>query len=259
MATGRARFCPGVWRKPEPCLIVTDLSYGRFSSMFKRNFWQGFSLLCTCSLLSVAACAEPAWVSDQFEIMLRTGPSTDNAIQLMVGSGARLEVLEDDAESGYSRVITSGGTEGWVLTRYLMREPAAREQLETLTRQLTDVNADGATVNSQLDAVRGEHESAKQRITELENEQSALQAELAEIRRVSANALAIDRQNKELQQQLTDTEIEVSLLEQEKDNLGSQSTRNWFITGALVLFGGVLLGLILPRLKMQRKSRYDSF
>jgi SH3 domain protein len=80
------------------------------------------------SIVGDAAIAESAWVSDRFEITLRSGPSTSNAIQLMIGSGAELEVLESDAESGYSRVRTGGGTEGWVLTRYLMSEPAARDQ-----------------------------------------------------------------------------------------------------------------------------------
>ena len=96
---------------------------------------------CAATLLSAllfvsAASAESAWVSDEFEITLRSGPSTSNAIELMLSSGTELEVLERDAESGYSRVRTGGGTEGWVLTRYLMNEPAAREQLARLTSQL---------------------------------------------------------------------------------------------------------------------------
>jgi SH3 domain protein len=90
-------------------------------------------VLLAALLLPVAAFAESAWVTDQFEITLRSGPSTSNAIQLMLSSGSRLEVLERDPDSGYSRVRTQGGTEGWVLTRYLMNEASAREQLERLT------------------------------------------------------------------------------------------------------------------------------
>ena len=45
-------------------------------------------------LLSVAASAQEAWVSDEFEIMLRTGPSTSNAIERVLKSGTALEVLE---------------------------------------------------------------------------------------------------------------------------------------------------------------------
>ena len=102
--------------------------------------------------------AAPAWVTDQFEITLRSGPSTGNAIQLMLRSGTQLEVLEQDAESGYSRVRTEGGTEGWVLTRYLMRERSAREQLSTLTSQLTSANTRGSSLDSQLSAIKGEYD-----------------------------------------------------------------------------------------------------
>ncbi len=220
---------------------------------------QRIFVICVGALVSLAAFGEPVWVSDQFEVMLRTGPSTDNAIQLMIGSGAELEVLEQDDESGYSRVMTNGGTEGWVLSRYLMTEPGARAQLETFTRQLMGVNTEGASLDSQLGAIRGEFESAKRQISELERDKTDMQAEIDDIRRAAADTLAIDSQNKNMQQLLTDAEIRVSMLEHENDSLVSQNTRNWFIAGALVLFAGVLLGLILPRMKWQRKSRYDRF
>ena len=203
--------------------------------------------------------AESVWVSDQFEIMLRTGPSTSNAIQRMLGSGTELESLETDAESGYSRVRTSGGTEGWVLTRYLMGEPPAREQLIRLSSQLTNATARGSSMGSQLQSIESEYQSATRQVAALESERDQLQAELDEIKRTAANVLAIDSQNKDLRQQLTDTEIEVSVLEEENASLNAQSSRYWFIAGSLVLLGGILLGLILPRMKFQRRSRYDRF
>lgn len=232
---------------------------GRIFQMIKKRFLQRTCVLLLGFSLSVPALAESAWVSDVFEVTLRTGPSTSNAIQLMLESGTELEILEEDADAGYTRVRTNGGTEGWVLSRYLMAEASARQQLQTLTQQLTSANAEGTSRESQLGAIRGEHDTAKRRIAELERNESALQKELAEIRQTAANTLAIDSQNKNLRQQLTDTEIQVSVLEQANETLSGQTTRNWFITGALVLFGGVLLGLVLPRMKWQKKSRYDSF
>ena len=209
--------------------------------------------------MSAGAWSQAAWVSDEFEVTLRTGPSTSNAIQLMVGSGTRLEILEEDPESGYSRVRTGGGTEGWVLTRYLMDEPSAREQLETLTQQLTSATAEGASMTSQLGAIRGEYDAATRRIRQLESDNAELKSQVEDISSKAANTLAIDRQNRDLQQKLTDAEIQVSVLEQEKEQLVSQSNRNWFITGSAVLLLGMLLGLVLPRMKFQRRSRYDRF
>lgn len=226
-----------------------------------QHLRKSFTVLITIICISAtgSAAAETRWVSDQFEVMLRTGPSTNNAIQLMVDSGTELEVLETDSSSGYSRVRTNGGTEGWVLTRYLMSEPSAREQLQSLTRQLTDAASEGSSMGAQLAAIRTEMDEATRKIRTLEREKLAIQSELDAVTRKAANTLAIDQQNQGLQQQLTDSEIRVGILEQENEQLASEATRNWFITGALVLFGGVILGLILPRLKFQRRSRYDSF
>jgi SH3 domain protein len=210
-------------------------------------------------LLAVAVNAEPVWVSDQFEVMLRTGPSNSHAITRMLPSGTQLELLERDAEEGYSRVATAGGTEGWVLTRYLMDEPPARQQLERLTRQLASAQTEGSSLGAQLAAITGEYESAQARIASLEREKQALQAELDRIKEASADVLAVDAQNKDLRQRLTDTEIRVGILEQENRELRTQTKRNWFLAGGLVMLVGIVLGLWLPRIRWQRRSRYDRF
>jgi SH3 domain protein len=209
--------------------------------------------------LSATAYAESAWVTDEFEITLRSGPSTSNAIELMVSSGTELEVLARDADTGYTQVRTQGGTEGWVLTRYLMREPSAREQLETLTSQLTNANSRGTSLNSQLEAIREKHDTATQRIAALERDKSALESELAEIKRTAANVLSINEQNQSLMEQLTAAQIRADTLEQENRTLARQTTRYWFIAGAVVLLVGMLLGIWLPRIRWQRRSRYDRF
>ncbi len=205
------------------------------------------------------ALAESAWISDQFEVMLRTGPSTGNAIQLMVDSGTELEILDETTDSDYTRVRTGGGTEGWVLSRYLMSEPSAREQLRILTQQLTSATTEGDSMGGQLDAIRSEYETATRRIRQLEDEKSSLQSEFDETTRKAANTLAIDRQNENLQLQLNDANIKVNVLEQKNDELTGASRRTWFFVGAAVLLVGIVLGLVLPRMKTQRRSRYDSF
>ena len=219
-----------------------------------------YRVVVLCSLFAIqAAWAAPAWVTDQFEITLRSGPSTSNAIQLMIKSGTQLEVLERDAESGYSRVRTAGGTEGWVVSRYLMNERSAREQLERLSSQLTDANSRGTSRGSQLTSIKDQYDAATARIATLESEKAALEQELAEIKRTAANVLAINDQNESLMEQLSAAQIHGDTLEQENRQLAGQSTRYWFMTGAVVLVVGIILGIWLPRIRWQRRSRYDRF
>ena len=227
--------------------------------MIRRFSLRTLGLLGIGALLPIAAMAEAVWVSDQFEVMLRTGPATSNAIERMLTSGTELDVVERDAESGYSRVRTLAGTEGWVLTRYLMSEPSAREQLATLSSQLSNASERGSSMGAQLEAIRNEQRQSESQIRSLEKERDDLRSELEEIKRTAANVLAISNQNQNLQQQLTAFEIQVDTLEKENGELAGQSTRDWFITGALVLVGGILLGLILPRMRWQKRSGYDSF
>ncbi len=221
--------------------------------------------LCAFSICLFGLCAsekawsESAWVSDEFEITLRSGPSTSNAIQLMVGSGTALEILERDTDAGYTRVRTGGGTEGWVLSRYLMAEPSAREQLQTLSGQLSSANTKGSSLTSQLAAIRGEHGTATKRIETLEREKSQLEQELAEIKRTAANVLRINDENTDLHKQVLDAGIRMDILEQENRELSSQTTRYWFMTGGFVLLVGIILGLWLPRIRWQRRSGYDRF
>lgn len=227
--------------------------------MMNGRIGQGATLFACCFLAMSGVRAESVWVSDQFEVLLRTGPSTENAIRLTMSSGTQLEVLEQDAQSGYTRVRTNAGTEGWVLTRYLMPEPPARQQLEKLTSQLTNANARGTSMGSQLDTIRSQYEKATAQIASLERDNTSLQSELEDIKTTAANAISIDRQNKDLRQQLTDAEIKVNILQQENEELASQKNRNWFLAGALVLLVGVVLGIWLPRIRWQRRSRYERF
>ena len=59
--------------------------------------------------------------------------------------------------------------------------------------------------------------------------------------------------------ELTAAQIRADTLEQENRALASQTKRYWFMAGALVLLVGVLLGIWLPRIRWQRRSRYDRF
>ena len=216
--------------------------------------------ICLLLFLPIAeSAAQSVWVSDQFEVMLRTGPSINYAIERMLPSGTALEVLERDDESGYARVRTATGSEGWVLTRYLMNEASAREQLAALTNRLTNANTQGSSLTSQLDAVRSEYTTASRQIATLERDKGRLEQELADVKRTAANVLSINDQNKSLREQLATAEIEVATIEQQNRELTGQTTRYWFITGALVLVVGMVLGIWLPRIRWQRRTRYDRF
>jgi uncharacterized protein YgiM (DUF1202 family) len=72
---------------------------------------------------------ETRYITDVFEVTMRSGTSTSNSIVRMLGSGEAVSVLEEDLASQYSLVETSAGKQGYVLSRFLMEEPAAKQTL----------------------------------------------------------------------------------------------------------------------------------
>lgn len=214
-------------------------------------------LVCCLFFSSAMAQAETRYVTDQFEITLRSGPSSTHAIQRMVGSGVALKVLESNVEDGYSKVQMKGGTEGWVLSRYLMREPAARNQLEQLSDQLAKVTEGSMRVR--VSAIKNAYESAERQIESLKLENKNLENELISIKAMAANVLAIDQKNDELTEDLSDKDAQIKTLVEENYALKGTKQRDWFVAGAVVLFVGLLLGLVIPRIQWRKRSRYESF
>lgn len=200
---------------------------------------------------------ETRYVTDQFEITMRRGPSTDNAIIRMLPSGTPLQVIDSDAATGYTRVkLTTSDTEGFVLTRYLMRERDARSQLAALQQRLATLRDQSGDRGRQLDDLRQSNAAAAQRIAELERANERLESDLAALQQKAANVINIDRENTTLRKELTDTQIELQSVQEENRELSSRRIMQWFIIGAAVLLVGIVLGLILPGLRRRKRGGY---
>lgn len=209
-------------------------------------------------LLAAEAGAETRYIQDQLEITLRTGESTRNSIIRMLTSGTSVELLETNPDSGYSRVRTRDNTEGWVLTRFLMSEPSARQQLASVRVQAATLREDHARLETELAAVRSENESLRGQLSEMEERYRQASRELSEIRAAASDVLAVNENNRVLSQQITDVQQELDAVRADSAALRRDNTRRWFMTGAGVAFGGLLLGLLIPRLRGRRRSSWGS-
>ena len=72
-------------------------------------------------LISTTVYAKTAYVTDELKITLRTGESATHRIARMLPTGEKLTVLSTNEKTGYSKVRTTGGAEGFVLTRCAYR------------------------------------------------------------------------------------------------------------------------------------------
>ena len=200
-----------------------------------------FSALAVLLLLPLMVVAETRFV--EVEVTLRRGPGTDFGISQMVRSGSPVEVLETNRAAGWTRVRLGTGTTGWMLTRYLIENPASMQELVAAQRRIEELTA----LNREVGGERNR----------LMNESDKLAEELAKLRDLSSDTIALESTKNRLEASVTRLEQEVSLLKEENRLLGANVKRDWFLAGGGVLFIGLLLGLVLPRVRWRRKRSWN--
>jgi len=203
---------------------------------------------------SIALGAETRYVTDQLSITLRAGESTRYKILRNLPSGTPLEVLGINESTDYARVRTEDGKEGYVLVHQLQEEPVARDRLDEVEKRLAQYEQDPDTLTARLGRLQTEHRRLQDRTRSVERDKQRLEQELATIRRASANIVEITDERERLRMQVAELTRAQADLQQENRELGNQATQRWFLIGAGVLAGGILLGLILPRLRLGRRK-----
>ncbi len=172
------------------------------------------------SLMIHQSWAASAYVTDHFRISLRRGPSTENKILKFLPSGYPVEVLEN--QEGWSLVRSRDDEQeslrGWVLSRYLITRQPWEKQAQTLLQ---------------------ENEILKKKLAGFENKwKAALKQEKDSCAKLKA---AHDASQKTIQR-----------LMQENKKLKFSQRDRLFILGAVVLFLGLISGLIVGRPKKRR-------
>ncbi len=187
-------------------------------------------------LLSEVSFAQTKYVTDEFEIMLRTGQSGRHEILRQLKSGTPLTVLEQGND--YTKVRLGSGVEGWVLTRYLVNQASGRDRLTALQKKYDDL---------------------QQRFSQkVEQEKDKLRGEITRLERIAKKPLELQRENEQLKAQLEEEKQAYLELQKESEVLKSPyKDRQWFITGALVVLGSMLVGIVLTRIPWQKRKRWN--
>lgn len=221
-----------------------------------KNFIVLLVTLLTLSSFTVSA-ETTRYVSDELEITMRSGQGVKFGIKKMLQSGTPLTVLETDP-AGYSKVKTPNGVEGWVLTRFLSNTPSSRDRLITSEQKIASLELEVAKYKQEIETLTGKTSDAASENQTLSEKAQRLTKELDDLRRTASNAVALDNENRQLKQKLQDIDHQSQLLTMENDSLKNSNTKTWFAIGAAVLFAGILLGLILPRLRFSKKDSWGS-
>ena len=233
------------------------------SQLLKNGFYQSRRLLSffLCVLLLsqtslVNAADETRYISDVFYVPLHSGNSTKHRIiHRGLKTGTRLSLLETDDDAGFSRVITTKGTEGWIQNQFLSATPIARLRLADAQNKQQQLQRELTRLESNNKETKQSNNDIQKQVKLLSRQNQNLTAELASIKKISANAINLDTNNRELLKKNEMLKIEIAELQANNSRLSDKSDKEWFFRGSLAVLIGVFLAILLPKLKPKARSR----
>jgi len=212
-------------------------------------------------LSSNAALAKSVYVTDSMKYTLRSGASSSHKVIRMLPSGTRLKLLETDKATGYSKVSTNSGVVGYIPTRFTLNQPISRWFLDKANKKLEQLSAENKLLKTDLGALKSDNKNSLSSNQSLEKERNQLDKELNNLRKTASNAIQLQRQRNELQERVVHVERELQQLKRKNQTLEDSSNQDWFLYGGILSFLGIFFGLLIPKIRWQRRtqSNWDTF
>lgn len=210
------------------------------------------------AVISQSAVAQTRYVTDDFEIMLRTGPSIQNKIVRTLRSGDRIEVLREDAGNGHSQVQTSNGEIGYLLTRFITTSRSAASRVEALNRQLEELSSEPGELRTLLANSQDENEELREENSSLSRQLKSSTAELARITEAAGNAVFLASENEKLDAEVQQLLLQLDDIRIQNETLKDQANRVDNLITAGILLLGLFLGWILSISGRRRRNSWGS-
>ena len=214
-----------------------------------------FSAFLLLLIATDSVVADTVYVRDTLYVPVRGGQSSEHRIlHSGVRSGTRLERLEENDDTKYSKVRMKSGLEGWMQTQYLVAEPIAEDQLDAANSQLASLKAQYQASLIQIDEFDTAQNQLDQTRVELQVENQELSAELNRITALATSVIAIDEENKMLKEEQTSLHRSIDSLDVANQDLQDDSNQSWFLRGAGTVLMGLLFGFWVARRIYQKRS-----
>ncbi|MCH2189719.1 MAG: TIGR04211 family SH3 domain-containing protein [Gammaproteobacteria bacterium] len=217
-----------------------------------------FFIIGVIALCSPGASAQTNYITDNVEIMMRSGPSSKNKIIKILESGDRVTIINNDVGNGHSEVKSSSGAIGYVLTRYLSETPSARNQVKRLQSQLNQLRAKPGELQALLANAQDDNQALIAQNTSLTAKLKNITEELDNIKRVSSDAVNIANKNSKLETEVQQLLLQLDDIRIQNKSLKDQSEQQWFMLGVGAIVLGLFLGWLLSKRSGSRRQSWGS-
>lgn len=205
--------------------------------------------------------AQPAvsayYVSEALEVPLRAGASNRHKVIGAVRGGTAVEVLKVDGAKDYTQIRTAAGVKGWLPSDQITETPGSQEQLASARQELEQMKARHRDLQQHMDAVLSRPDGEATSYPQLYEDALRLRQQLAQYHKVASDTVAIDERNRILQERVVTLERQLQVVEQENQGLRNDNNHLRLLMGAVILGVCLLLAVMMPRIREQRRAQWS--
>ncbi|MFH1993882.1 MAG: TIGR04211 family SH3 domain-containing protein [Pseudomonadota bacterium] len=196
-------------------------------------------------IFSAAVRAETMYVSDLTEITLRTGQGIDHKIIAMIQSGQQVEILE--AADQWTKIRLPDGREGWVVSRFLSSKLPCSMELEELKKKHEGLLSLTNSPYKEMAKFQEETRKLKTELAVSEKTLNELKTAYETLKNKSPGLSTLQADYQRVVAELGQQKNGAEKLEEKLSKVEMRQHIRWFISGAVVLFVGFLMGFNAKR------------
>ena len=205
-----------------------------------------------CLVFSTTSLAETVYIRDTLYLPLRAEPlEASELIRKGLKSGTPLESLGELTPNGYRwvRFEEDNGNvvEGYIHDQYLVDQPIARTQLETLSARLEAATQEANVASAALSKAVMIRDTALAEAADSEEQLRLANDEIIRINTLSVDAINLAAALDTEQQRTRDQAAEIEALKAQRATLSQDVEQRWFLIGGAVVFCGALIGFWVSR------------
>lgn len=205
-----------------------------------------FAVMMVVLLGNKLCLAENVYVSDYFEITLRSGPSDEHKVVGFLHTGQPVEILSKQDKWTEVRLLESGSDhrEGWVLSQFLVPRLPWQYKAEELAKENTKLKTELSSLKTEFKKAVGQKKALIAKLKsagEVVDESKIKIDEAPSVEEIEG----LKKEFKKTQSMLLSAQKNIQRLSEENKQLRSAAGYKWFISGGLVLIMGLIVGIIL--------------
>ena len=205
-------------------------------------------------MLPAVGTAQTVYVSEDFEITLRTGPGNDRKIISLVQSGKALEIIEKGDE--WSMVRAPNGKEGWVLNRYITTNQPCAMVLDRVRQDFDVLSAQHNEIKQKYEALTSEKKVIDTDLAQSQKDRDELSQAYENLKKEAAEYLKLKHRHEEIVAELEAEKTRSAKLDDENLQMKRNRIIQWVLTGGGIMLVGFFIGLFSSSRRKTRSSLY---